>query len=142
MIRKSRQGDTLAIMELWLNANVEAHSFLPAEYWAGHYDAVKEMLPQAELYVYEDAASNEILGFIGLMDGDIAGIFVRDGARSQGIGKQLLDAAKGVRQSLALHVYQKNARALRFYQREGFAAASEGVDEGTGEKEWIMTWHR
>lgn len=31
-------------------------------------------------------------------------------------------------------------RAVRFYEREKFQAASEGIDKDTGEKEIIMTW--
>ena len=36
--------------------------------------------------------------------------------------------------SLQLNVYQKNARAISFYQREGFIIQCEGLDEATGEK--------
>ncbi len=44
--------------------------------------------------------------------------------------------------SLRLNVYQKNARAISFYQREGFIIQCEGLDEATGEKEYIMLWKR
>ena len=42
--------------------------------------------------------------------------------------------------SLQLNVYQKNARAISFYQREGFIVQCEGLDETTGEKEYTMLW--
>ena len=42
--------------------------------------------------------------------------------------------------SLQLNVYQKNARAISFYQREGFIIQCEGLDEATGEKEYHMLW--
>lgn len=35
-------------------------------------------------------------------------------------------------------IYQKNARAISFYQREGFIIQCEGLDEATGEKEYTM----
>ena len=35
---------------------------------------------------------------------------------------------------------KKNTRAIHFYQREGFAIRCEGLDEATGEKEYVMTW--
>ncbi|MBT9717142.1 GNAT family N-acetyltransferase, partial [Anaerobutyricum hallii] len=44
--------------------------------------------------------------------------------------------------SLRLNVYQKNARAISFYQREGFIIQYEGLDEATGEKEYTMLWKR
>ena len=40
--------------------------------------------------------------------------------QSQGIGKILLNYAKDKRNKLHLNVYQKNARAISFYKREGF----------------------
>ena len=41
---------------------------------------------------------------------------------------------------LQLNVYQKNARAISFYQREWFIIQCEGLDEATGEKEYTMLW--
>ena len=47
------------------------------------------MLPQAEVYVYED--DKMIQGFLGVRDEYIEGIFVSDKMQSQGIGKILLN---------------------------------------------------
>ena len=52
-----------------------------------------------------------------------------------GIGKLLLDYIKNKNVRLRLNVYQKNTRAISFYQREGFIIQYEGLDEATGEKE-------
>ena len=54
--------------------------------------------------------------------------------QSCGIGELLLDYIKDKKVSLRLNVYQKNARAISFYQREGFIIQCEGLDEATGEK--------
>ena len=62
--------------------------------------------------------------------------------RSQGIGKLLLNYAKDRKAKLSLNVYQKNTRAIRFYEREGFDIKCEGLDEATGEKEYEMIWER
>ena len=72
----------------------------------------------------------------------IEGIFVSDEMQSCGIGKLLLDYVKDKKVSLRLNVYQKNARAISFYQREGFIIQCEGLDEATGEKEYTMLWKR
>ena len=72
----------------------------------------------------------------------IHGIFVSDEMQSCGIGKLLLDYIKDKKVSLRLNVYQKNARAISFYQREGFIIQCEGLDEATGEKEYTMLWKR
>ena len=96
------------------------------------------MLLQAEVYVYEN--NGEIQGFIGLNGEYVEGIFVCDRLQSQGIGKLLLDFVKESRTELSLHVYQKNIRVIRFYQREGFEIQNEGMDEATGEKDYVMAW--
>ena len=62
--------------------------------------------------------------------------------QSCGIGKLLLDYVKDKKVSLRLNVYQKNSRAISFYQREGFIIQCEGLDEATGEKEYTMLWKR
>ena len=66
----------------------------------------------------------------------------RDEMQSQGIGKLLLNFVKEKRTKLYLNVYQKNTRAIHFYQREGFEIQREGLDEVTGEKDYVMVWQR
>ena len=127
MIRKLQNVDINKVADIWLKTNLEAHDFIPGQYWTSNYEAVKKMLPQAEVYVYED---NKIIqGFVGVRDEYIEGIFVSDEMQSCGIGKLLLDYVKDKKVSLRLNVYQKNARAISFYQREGFSIQCEGLDE-------------
>lgn len=138
MIRTANKNDIERIAQIWYKANVNAHDFIPSEYWTRQFKPVKEMLPFAELYVYEH--ENRITGFVGLDNNYIAGIFVSPDAQSGGIGKQLLDHVKSLKPELTLKVYQQNEGAVRFYQREDFVVQSEGIDDSTGEKEYLMTW--
>ena len=140
MIRALQKADINRVADLWLDTNLKAHDFIPSQYWKENYEAVKEMLPQAEVYVYEN--DTKIQGFVGLNDEYIEGIFVADGMQSQGIGKSLLDFVKEKRMRLCLNVYQKNIRAINFYQREGFEIRGEGLDEDNGEKDYEMIWRR
>lgn len=138
MIRKFKTYDLETIMAIWLSSNLQAHHFIPASYWKNNVEMVKEILPQAEVYVYEE--ENQILGFVGIDQGYIAGIFVLDSMRSRGIGKALLDKAKSLYTTLSLSVYEKNKGAVSFYQREGFQIDKTQVDEQTGETEYFMIW--
>lgn len=140
MIRSFRKNDLTAVMQIWLDTNTKAHNFIPKEYWEDNYAAVKEMLPQAEVYVYEDDDTRQIMGFIGLTKNYIAGIFIKETVQSNGIGKQLLDYVKRIKDNLSLSVYQKNERAISFYQREQFVIQTENIDISTNEKEFIMGW--
>lgn len=138
MIRKLQKVDINRVADIWLKTNLKAHFFIPEQYWISNYEFVKEMLPQAEVYVYED--DKMIQGFIGVSDEYIEGIFVSDEMQSCGIGKMLLDYIKDKKDRLQLKVYQKNVRAMSFYQREGFTIQSEEMDEFTREKEYVMKW--
>ena len=140
MIRELQKADLNKVAEIWLDTNLQAHYFIPAQYWKSNFDSVKELLPQAEVYVYENG--EKIQGFIGLNGEYIEGIFVSGEIQSQGIGKLLLNFVKDRRSKLSLNVYQKNTQAIHFYQREGFIIQSEGLDEATGEKEYVMIWRQ
>ena len=142
MIRKFESRDLDAVMQIWLHGNLDAHPFIPASFWTDHFEMVRDMLPQAELYVHENEATRQIDGFIGLTENHIEGIFVAKAARSKGISKALLKYAKSRKPRLTLGVYQKNERALAFYQREQFVVHSEGIDEDTNEAEIQMHWTR
>lgn len=142
MIRQYNEGDIDTVMQIWHDSNIRAHHFISPEYWRTNCDMVREMLPLAEIYVYEDDCTKQIDGFIGLNNDYIEGIFVKETMQSKGIGKQLINHVKKVKSTLKLSVYQKNEKAIKFYLREKFSIQSENVDDNTGEKEFIMTWER
>ena len=81
MIRELQKADINKVAAIWLDTNIKAHYFIPAQYWKSNIELVKEMLPQAEVYVYEDDC-----------------------------------------------------------QIEGFEIQCEGLDEVTGEKDYVMVW--
>lgn len=142
MIRKFETQDLGTVMQIWLHGNLDAHAFIPASFWTGHFEIVRNMLPQAELYVHESEDTRQIDGFIGLTGNHIEGIFVAKAARSKGVGKALLEYAKSRKPCLTLSVYQKNQRALAFYRREQFVMQSEEIDEDTNEADIQMLWMR
>lgn len=138
MIRELQETDIDSVADIWLDTNRKAHDFIPQQYWQSNFDVVREMFSQSEVYVYEN--EKKIQGFVGLSDEYIAGIFVSGEVQSQGIGKLLLNFVKDRKEKLCLSVYQKNIRAVCFYQREGFEIQCEKLDDNTGEKEYVMIW--
>lgn len=138
MIRDFKKQDIDRVMELWLDTNISAHSFIESEYWKSNYDTVKAIMPSATIYIYEE--DNVVQGFVGLMDDYIAGIFVSQHVQSNGIGKTLLDYAKDKKDVLSLSVYKENIRAINFYLREGFTVSNEQIDENTAKLELNMNW--
>lgn len=140
MIRVLEEKDVDIVAKIWLETNIKAHDFIASNYWKEHYEMVKDMFLQAEVYVYE--IEKEIMGFIGLDKEYIEGIFVLDQYQKRGIGKALLNHVKAKKEHLSLNVYHKNLNAILFYQREGFCIQYENVDKNTGEKEYRMVWNR
>lgn len=141
MVRNFQASDLDRVLEIWLASNTQAHDFIPRAYWEGQLEAVRALLPQADITVWQ-AESGEVQGFIGLNGDFIEGLFVWPAAQGRGIGRALLDRAREGRARLTLHVYQKNTRAAAFYTRAGFSAMEEGLDDATGEAELTMAWQR
>ena len=138
MIRKFTQSDRDTVMNIWLTSNIQAHSFIPKEYWINHFEQVKEILPQSTVYVYEKNGS--VQSFIGLTEHHIEGIFVEESMRGKGIGTQLLNHAKQFFSSLTLQVYEENQSALRFFFKEGFQIKKKQMDSETDQMEFTMGW--
>ena len=140
MIRVLEEKNVDTVAKIWLETNIKTHDFIASNYWKEHYEIIKDMFLQAEVYVYE--IEKEIMGFIGLDKEYIEGIFVLDQYQKRGIGKALLNHVKAKKEHLSLNVYQKNLNAILFYQREDFCIQYEDVDKNTGEKEYRMVWNR
>lgn len=129
-----------AVMAIWLEGNLAAHNYIPAVYWWNKFDDVKSTLKESEVYIYRQ--EDEVLGFVGVQEDYLAGIFVDKEHRSEGIGQQLLNEMKQKHSQLSLNVYQKNQRAIDFYLREGFQKIEKQIEEVTGEPEWLMQWEK
>ena len=72
------------VIKIWLNENLNAHDFIDKDYFIKNYDIVREMLPKAEVYICKE--NKNVIGFIGIDNGYIAGLFVSDKYKRKGIG--------------------------------------------------------
>lgn len=136
---KSPSSEELDIIsKIWLDANLEAHHFINRDYWINNLDKVKKMLPDSTIYVYY--VENEIIGFVGLYENDIAGIFIKYGYRNKGIGKLFLEKLKNEYNTLKLYVYEKNVSATHFYLKYHFEIKSKNLEEETQAYEYFMEW--
>lgn len=140
MIRTYHPQDLDTILSIWLQGNLDAHPFVPAGYWRRNYPLTAQLLPQAEVYVAE--VHGQVVGFIGLMEELVAGVFVHRAHRGAGVGSALLRKAQERRDRLRLFVYQQNPSALRLYQRHQFAITAVERDTETGAWAYQMEWKR
>lgn len=136
----NKEKDLDNIMEIWLKSNIEAHNFVDKNYWINNFDLVKSMIKESEIYIYEE--NNKILGFIGLSENYIAGIFIDKEFRNKGIGKNLLDYAKDKKDKLYLNVYEKNNKAMNFYIKNQFIISEKNFDDENKEYEYKLIWNK
>ncbi|NOC46552.1 GNAT family N-acetyltransferase [Ruegeria sp. HKCCD7559] len=83
-----------------------------------------------------------VVGFLALDGREIHSLYLDASVRGRGIGRQLLDHAKSARSELSLYAFQNNARACRFYERNGFAevARSDGADNDENLPDIRFVW--
>lgn len=82
-------------------------------------------------YVYDDGV---VKGFIQMDGSKVAKLFVEPVLQGQGIGAKLLKYAVAERQVNHLWALEKNVKAIKFYERNGFHVTEEKqLEEGTTE---------
>lgn len=139
MIKEFNINQLDEVMKIWLEVNEDAHSFISKEYWNNNYELVKSLLPDANIYVFEE--DNIIKGFIGIIeDGYIAGIFIKNEYQREGIGHKLIEYSKSKYKELSLNVYAKNENALNFYYKNNFKVLGSMINEETNELEYTMVY--
>ncbi|BAQ24479.1 hypothetical protein ACVRWB_04485 [Streptococcus troglodytae] len=65
MIRPFESKDLEGILDIWLEANLQAHDVIASNYWLRKFKFSADVLPQTELSVCEDGTTS-IASFIGL----------------------------------------------------------------------------
>jgi putative acetyltransferase len=131
MIRAYEETDLEALLDAWYSASQIGHPFLDEAFLTRERKAIAtEYLPNTETWVYEQ--DGVVVGFIALAGNEVGGIFVDADHHGQGIGRALMDHARGLREVLVLDVFNDNQTGLRFYDRYGFRQVGEHLHEETG----------
>ena len=122
-IRPYRPEDCLRLLDIWRAASEIGHPFFSREQLDEQQQLVGDVyLPQAETWVALSDAKP--VGFIGLLDDFVGGLFVAPESHGTGVGRRLVEHALERHGALELDVYALNAGALSFYRRLGFVEIS------------------
>lgn len=113
------RSDDDAIVQIFLDASREAHSFLGEAFITKAAQDVRTLyLPNANTHVLtQDGA---IRGFIALVGKEVGGFFMDPPHRGHGHGRAMMDDALAREGQLELDVFARNAIGRRFYSRYGF----------------------
>ncbi len=133
MIRKYDEKEIPTLMDIWEKASTIAHPFLNSEFTQLVKKAMKETyLPNSETWVYVE--SNEVIGFISMMENEIGGLFVTPKHHSKGIGTSLVNHVNQLHEELEVEVFEQNKIGKPFYEKYGFTTMKSYIHEGSKEK--------
>lgn len=132
MIRLYQDKDAEAIIEIWHQASLIAHSFLTEEFFEDEKVNLQErFLPNSQTWVKE--RGGQVVGFISIIENEVGGLFVHPRWQQQGVGKALMDKASSLHETLELDVFEANKQGRAFYANYGFSPVKQFRDETTGE---------
>ena len=100
-----------------------------------------ELLPSATIVVAE--RDGALVGFVTVDQKTryLDQIVVAPEAWGSGTAEELIAAARLISpQGLDLQVNQDNARAIRFYEKQGFAITGHDMNESSGAPLYTMSW--
>jgi putative acetyltransferase len=135
--------DEDATVALWLRAWDAAYPGLDfakrLDWWRERWR--NELIKSADIVIAE--ASSEVVGFVTVdpRTGYLDQIAVAPAHWASGIGSALIAVAKELSPTgLELDVNTDNARALRFYDKQGFSITGAGVNPISGKPVHRMRW--
>ena len=128
MIRKHQESDLQDILNIWYQASTLAHPFLDDAFVEKVKKDMRELyIPGSETWVYEE--NGVIIGFIGMMENEIGGLFVLPNHHSKGVGRQLVDFISELHEELEVEVFKENKIGRAFYDKYGFIKIKEFLHE-------------
>ena len=123
-LRPARSTDAGVTGEI-LHAFAREHDWMPELHTCAETIAFcGRMIDQDWVTVAE--VEQGVVGFLARNGAEIHSLYLAQTARGQGIGQRLLDRAKAGQTELSLYTFQANARARKFYERNGFAEVARG----------------
>jgi putative acetyltransferase len=141
-LRPYRAEDEDAAIALWLETWQQAYPEIDfaarVSWWRERWRS--ELVPKASIIVAEQEGA--LIGFVTIdPSGYLDQLVVAPDRWGSTLATQLVDEAKRLSPDhITLLVNQDNARAIRFYERNGFAHAGEDVNPTSGRPVKKMEW--
>jgi putative acetyltransferase len=141
-LRRYRADDEDVAIALWLQSWQQAYPDIDfaarVAWWRTRWR--DELVPNAAIVVAEQ--TDKLAGFVTIdASGYLDQLVVAPGHWGSALAGALVDEAKRLSpERIMLLVNTDNARAIRFYQRNGFVPAGEDVNPTSGRPVLKMEW--
>ncbi|MEK9283190.1 MULTISPECIES: GNAT family N-acetyltransferase [unclassified Bradyrhizobium] len=141
-LRPYRAEDEAASIDLWHRTWQQAYPQIDfaarLEWWRERWR--KDLVPKASIVVAEQDAA--LIGFVTIDgEGYLDQLVVDPDHWGSDAARLLVDEAKRLSPTgVTLLVNKDNARAIRFYERNGFAHAGDDVNPTSGRPVLRMAW--
>ena len=141
-LRPYRSEDEDAAIELWQHTWQQAYPSIDfaarVPWWRERWR--NELVPNAAIIVAEQA--DTLIGFVTIdLKGYLDQLVVSPACWGSDLGNALVNEAKRLSPDhITLLVNIDNARAIRFYERNGFAQAGNDVNPASGRPVLKMRW--
>jgi len=141
-LRPYRDDDEDAAIALWLETWQHAYPSIDfaarVNWWRQRWSS--ELVPKAAIMVAE--RDDALIGFVTIdATGYLDQLVVAPDHWGSELADTLINEAKRISPDrIALLVNKDNARAIRFYERNGFAHAGEDVNPTSGRPVLRMVW--
>jgi ribosomal protein S18 acetylase RimI-like enzyme len=99
------------------------------------------VIPACEIWVADE---NGVIGFIAFREGWIDHLYIRPAHQRRGLGRALLEQAKKRFPELQLWAFQRNHKAIAFYEANGFRLVrqTDGAQNEEREPDALYIWSR
>lgn len=140
-LRPYRNADEDATIALWLDTWKQAYPSIDfgarVDWWRARWRS--ELVPLAQIVVAEQA--DALIGFVTIdATGYLDQLVVAPAQWGSPVGRMLVEEAKRLSPSgVTLKVNADNARAIRFYERNGFVRTGEETN-ASGRAVDLMSW--
>jgi putative acetyltransferase len=150
VLRRYVAADEDAAIELWRRTWQKTYPDIDfaarVAWWRERWRA--ELVPTCAIMVAEAGdepgeGPDQMVGFVTVdpATGYLDQLVVAPEAWGSDLARELVDAAKEIAPAgVDLHVNQDNVRAIRFYEKHGFAISGKDVNPRSGKPLYRMSW--
>ena len=152
LIRPCVERDMPQLLEIWLQATLHEHDYLPVAGWWPKEEAMRRKLQdEAQIWVVAEergaeteltplSESQPVVGFVATREDQLLALYVHPAYQRRGLGSLLMTLAKEQHAQLSLSVCSRNEEAVQFYLQQGFAICGEHYRDDEQCDEYLMQY--